>query len=54
LPLLVSKPEHGFTEVDGSRPGVWRFMEEVRDKGLDRGPESHCKSGKGLLYSRNA
>ena len=27
--------EYGFTDVDGRRPDVWRFMEEVRDKGLD-------------------
>jgi NAD(P)-dependent dehydrogenase (short-subunit alcohol dehydrogenase family) len=27
--------EYGFTDVDGSRPDVWRFMEEVREKGLE-------------------
>ena len=27
--------EYGFTDVDGSRPDVWRFMEEVSEKGLD-------------------
>ncbi len=27
--------EYGFTDIDGTRPDVWRFMEEVRDKGLD-------------------
>jgi NAD(P)-dependent dehydrogenase (short-subunit alcohol dehydrogenase family) len=27
--------EYGFTDVDGSRPDVWRFMQEVRDKGGD-------------------
>ncbi len=27
--------EYGFTDVDGSRPDVWRFMEEVQERGLD-------------------
>jgi NAD(P)-dependent dehydrogenase (short-subunit alcohol dehydrogenase family) len=27
--------EYGVTDIDGSQPDVWRFMEEVRDKGLD-------------------
>jgi NAD(P)-dependent dehydrogenase (short-subunit alcohol dehydrogenase family) len=27
--------EYGFTDVDGSRPDVWRFIEEVREPGLD-------------------
>jgi NAD(P)-dependent dehydrogenase (short-subunit alcohol dehydrogenase family) len=27
--------EYGFTDTDGTRPDVWRFMEEVREKGLD-------------------
>ena len=27
--------EYGFTDLDGSRPDVWRFLEEVREKGLD-------------------
>lgn len=27
--------EYGFTDVDGSRPDVWRFFEEVRERGLD-------------------
>lgn len=27
--------EYGFTDVDGSRPDVWRFMEEIREPGLD-------------------
>ena len=27
--------EYGFTDVDGSQPDVWRFMEEVREPGLD-------------------
>jgi NAD(P)-dependent dehydrogenase (short-subunit alcohol dehydrogenase family) len=27
--------EYGFTDIDGSRPDVWRFIEEVRERGLD-------------------
>jgi NAD(P)-dependent dehydrogenase (short-subunit alcohol dehydrogenase family) len=27
--------EYGFTDIDGSQPDVWRFMEEVRERGLD-------------------
>ncbi len=27
--------EYGFTDVDGSRPDSWRYIEEIRDTGLD-------------------
>lgn len=27
--------EYGFTDVDGSRPDIWRFIEQVREPGLD-------------------
>jgi NAD(P)-dependent dehydrogenase (short-subunit alcohol dehydrogenase family) len=27
--------EYGFTDVDGSQPDIWRFIEEVREPGLD-------------------
>jgi hypothetical protein len=27
--------EYGFTDIDGSRPDMWRFIEEVREPGLD-------------------
>jgi NAD(P)-dependent dehydrogenase (short-subunit alcohol dehydrogenase family) len=27
--------EYGFTDVDGSRPDVWRYIEEIRERGLD-------------------
>ena len=27
--------EYGFTDVDGSRPDVWRYMEEVSERGLE-------------------
>jgi hypothetical protein len=26
--------EYGFTDVDGSQPDVWRFIEEVSERGL--------------------
>jgi len=26
--------EYGFTDVDGSRPDIWRYIEEVRERGL--------------------
>ncbi|MGQ0825883.1 MAG: SDR family oxidoreductase [Actinomycetota bacterium] len=30
--------EYGFTDIDGSQPDVWRFMQEVREAGLDADP----------------
>jgi NAD(P)-dependent dehydrogenase (short-subunit alcohol dehydrogenase family) len=27
--------EYGFTDLDGSRPDIWRFVEEVRDRGRE-------------------
>jgi NAD(P)-dependent dehydrogenase (short-subunit alcohol dehydrogenase family) len=27
--------EYGFTDLDGSQPQVWRFIEEIRERGLD-------------------
>ncbi|MET0728880.1 MAG: SDR family oxidoreductase [Acidimicrobiales bacterium] len=27
--------EYGFTDIDGSQPDVWRFIEEVREQNLD-------------------
>jgi hypothetical protein len=26
---------YGFTDIDGSRPRIWRFIEEVRERGID-------------------
>ena len=26
--------EYGFTDVDGSQPDIWRYIEEVRERGL--------------------
>jgi NAD(P)-dependent dehydrogenase (short-subunit alcohol dehydrogenase family) len=27
--------EYGFTDIDGSQPDVWRFIEEIREAGLE-------------------
>lgn len=27
--------EYGFTDVDGSRPDIWRYIEEIRERGLE-------------------
>jgi NAD(P)-dependent dehydrogenase (short-subunit alcohol dehydrogenase family) len=27
--------EYGFTDLDGSRPDLWRYIEEVRERGLE-------------------
>ncbi|MFE7776298.1 SDR family oxidoreductase [Streptomyces sp. NPDC057445] len=31
--------EYGFTDLDGSRPDIWRFKEEIRERGLDADPD---------------
>jgi NAD(P)-dependent dehydrogenase (short-subunit alcohol dehydrogenase family) len=33
--------EYGFTDIDGSRPDVWRFMEEIRERGLEAGYDDY-------------
>jgi NAD(P)-dependent dehydrogenase (short-subunit alcohol dehydrogenase family) len=33
--------EYGFTDIDGSQPDVWRFIEEVRERGLDAGYDDY-------------
>ncbi len=33
--------EYGFTDVDGSQPDVWRYIEEVTDAGLDADPAEY-------------
>jgi NAD(P)-dependent dehydrogenase (short-subunit alcohol dehydrogenase family) len=33
--------EYGFTDIDGTRPDVWRFIEEVRERGLDGDPDDY-------------
>jgi len=33
--------EYGFTDVDGSQPDVWRFIEEIREPGLYANPDDY-------------
>jgi NAD(P)-dependent dehydrogenase (short-subunit alcohol dehydrogenase family) len=33
--------EYGFTDVDGSQPDVWRYIEEIREPGLDADPADY-------------
>jgi len=33
--------EYRFTDVDGSQPDIWRFIEEVREPGLDASPDDY-------------
>lgn len=33
--------EYGFTDVDGSRPDVWRYIEEVREGGATADPDDY-------------
>jgi hypothetical protein len=33
--------EYGFTDIDGSRPDIWRYIEQVREPGLDADPGSY-------------
>ena len=33
--------EYGFTDLDGSQPDIWRFIEEIREPGLDGDPEAY-------------
>ncbi|MCW2915129.1 MAG: Short-chain dehydrogenase [Actinomycetia bacterium] len=33
--------EYGFTDVDGSQPNIWRFIEEIREPGLDANPDDY-------------
>lgn len=33
--------EYGFTDVDGSRPDVWRYIREIREPGLDASPDDY-------------
>ena len=33
--------EYGFTDVDGSRPNIWRYMEEVREGGAKANPTDY-------------
>jgi hypothetical protein len=31
--------EYGFTDLDGSRPDIWRHIAEVRERGLTADPD---------------
>ncbi|MCU1379455.1 MAG: short-chain dehydrogenase/reductase [Acidimicrobiales bacterium] len=33
--------EYGFTDVDGSQPDVWRYIEEIGEPGLDANPDDY-------------
>jgi NAD(P)-dependent dehydrogenase (short-subunit alcohol dehydrogenase family) len=33
--------EYRFTDVDGSRPDIWRFLEEIRERDLDAGYDDY-------------
>ena len=33
--------EYGFTDLDGSRPDIWRYIAEVRERGRDGGYEGY-------------
>jgi NAD(P)-dependent dehydrogenase (short-subunit alcohol dehydrogenase family) len=33
--------EYGFTDIDGSRPQIWRYIEEVRERGLEAPPDAY-------------
>lgn len=33
--------EYGFKDLDGSQPDIWRFIEEIREPGLDANPNDY-------------
>jgi NAD(P)-dependent dehydrogenase (short-subunit alcohol dehydrogenase family) len=33
--------EYGFTDLDGSRPDIWRYIVEVRERGLEANPDDY-------------
>ena len=33
--------EYGFTDLDGSRPDIWRYIEETRERGLHANPDDY-------------
>ena len=33
--------EYGFTDIDGSRPDIWRYIKEIREGGLNRSPDDY-------------
>jgi NAD(P)-dependent dehydrogenase (short-subunit alcohol dehydrogenase family) len=34
-------PVYGFTDVDGSQPDIWRFIEQIREHGLEADPDDY-------------
>ncbi len=38
---LRATRSHGFTDLDGSQPDIWRFIEEIREPGLDANPNDY-------------
>jgi NAD(P)-dependent dehydrogenase (short-subunit alcohol dehydrogenase family) len=39
--------DYGFTDVDGSQPDVWRFIEEIRERDLDANPDDYRQPAPG-------
>jgi len=33
--------EYGFKDIDGSKPDIWRYIEEIREPGLDANPNDY-------------
>ncbi len=33
--------EYGFKDIDGSQPDIWRYIEEIRERGLDANPNDY-------------
>ena len=33
--------EYGFTDVDGTQPDIWRYIEEVGETGVDGDPDDY-------------
>jgi hypothetical protein len=33
--------EYGFQDIDGSQPDIWRFIEEIRERGLEANPSDY-------------
>ena len=33
--------EYGFTDLDGSQPDIWRYMAEIRERGLQADPNDY-------------
>lgn len=33
--------EYGFTDLDGSQPDIWRYIEEIREPGLPANPNEY-------------